>query len=72
MLTTSCRLFDIDQIIDSVFEAVFLLKRFGALKRVYDDMQLADLHAFLFQEKVLRGSAGLLISLDETGSRPIQ
>jgi len=22
------------------------------MKRVYDDMQLADLHAFLFQEKV--------------------
>ncbi|CAF1499829.1 unnamed protein product, partial [Adineta steineri] len=42
---------NIKSIIDSIFEAINLLKRLGPLKRVYDDMQLADLHAFLFQEK---------------------
>ncbi|CAF2720620.1 unnamed protein product [Rotaria sp. Silwood2] len=42
---------NLHSIIDSVFEAINLLKRLGPLKRVYDDIQLADLHAFLFQEK---------------------
>ncbi|CAF1633237.1 unnamed protein product, partial [Didymodactylos carnosus] len=38
-------------ILDSIFEAINLVKRLGPLKRVYDDMQLTDLHAFLFQDK---------------------
>ncbi|CAF1040042.1 unnamed protein product [Adineta ricciae] len=43
---------NIQSIIDSVFEVTYLLRRLGPLKRVYDDMQLADLHAFLFQDKI--------------------
>ncbi|CAF2150902.1 unnamed protein product, partial [Rotaria magnacalcarata] len=43
---------NLHSIIDTVFEAINLLKRLGPLKRVYDDIQLADLHAFLFQEKI--------------------
>ena len=39
---------------DSVFENIFLVKRLGPLKRVYDDIQLADLHGFLFQDKVVK------------------